>query len=304
VEVSYVPLAQSMGVQLLSGYRVEKLEGKGGRITHLSGNGFKLKAKKFVLAGGTLESPLLLKRSGLARESSALGRNLSIHPTGKVVALFDEIVDGFKGVPQGFSLTDFEADGLMFESVFFPPWLLATSLYKESSLHAHILKNYRHVSLFGFLVHDDSRGRVVSGGYGRPLVLYSLGKREHALFVRGLQILSDMYLAAGAREIYPSLRKHMHIEKEADIKNMINVQNIKRHHLESAAFHPLGTCRMGIDPKTSIVNENQRLHDAENVWLADGSIFPTSLGVNPQITIMVFATRAAEIIHQNPESYP
>lgn len=296
MDASYGPMAQALGVQLLSGYRVDRLEGKDGRITHASGEGFRVKAQKFVLACGTLETPLLLKRSGLARQTQALGRNLSIHPTGKVVALFDEVVDGFKGVPQGFSLTDFEPQGLMFESVFFPPWLLATSLYKDPELHAQILRAYRHVSLFGFLVHDASRGRVVPGKDGKPLIFYSLGKREYELFVKGLQILCELYLAAGAKKIYPSLRQHVCIENEADIKKYMHTGNIKKSHLESAAFHPLGTCRMGPDPRHSVVDTNQRLHDAENVWIADGSIFPTSLGVNPQITIMAFATRCAEII--------
>ncbi|EKD41200.1 MAG: GMC oxidoreductase [uncultured bacterium] len=256
-----------------------------------------IKAQKIVVACGTLESPLLLKRSGLGGKSGQLGKNLSIHPTAKMMGLFDEEVGGDFGVPQGYGIDDYENKGMMFESVFFPPWLLATSIFQSGEAHWNIMKNYRKIGIFGFLVHDDSRGRVVAGPKGRPLIFYNLGNKEKALFVEGLKVLGRLFFAAGAKKLYPTLRTMHEVTNQAML-DKLTPSSVKRRDLESAAFHPLGTCRMGGNKNKSIVNGDLKLHELENVWVVDGSVLPTSLGVNPQITIMAFATRAAEEIHR------
>ena len=158
------------------------------------------------------------------------------------------------------------------------------------------MQAFRHIGIYGFLVHDESRGRVISGPGGRPVVFYNLGKREKELFVCGLKILARLFFSAGARKVYPTVRTIHEINSLEEMEK-IESRHIRRRDLESAAFHPLGTCRMGVDPKLSVVDENLRVHEMENLWIADGSVFPTSLGVNPQITIMAFAARCAEGIH-------
>lgn len=309
METSFLPLAFKAGAKLYPNCRVEKINHRGSSATEIiarftdpatgaAGARLKVAARQIVVACGTLSSPSLLRRSGIARGCRALGKNLSIHPTAKVMGIFEEVVDGFKGVPQAFSLTDFEKDGLMFESVFFPPWLLSTSMWEAQEKHAEIMRAYRHIGIFGFLVHDDSRGSVREGFNGEPVVFYSLGDREKALFVKGLKILTRLFFAAGAKVVYPTLRSLPEIHSFSEIENL-NPDDVKLTDIESAAFHPLGTCRMGHDPKQSVVDDQGKVHGFDNLWVADGSIFPTSLGVNPQVSIMAFAARAADIIHQS-----
>lgn len=304
VERSVLPLAFAAGAKLYANCRVEKLDHEFGRVHRIraaftepsSGkilNYLTIYPKKVVVAAGTLHTPVLLQKSGLGKRSGELGKNLTLHPTAKIAGLFDEVVDGFRGVPQGFSLDDFETEGLLFETVFFPPWLMATSLGLPPRRHYEVMRAYRHLAVFGFLVHDECRGRVCVGPGGRPLVFYNLGKRETELFARGLHILGEVLFAAGAKSIFPTVRNIHELRTPAELSKL---KNIRPADLETAAFHPLGTCRMGSSPLESVVDANQKLHDSENVWVMDGSVFPTSLGVNPQITIMAFALRAARKI--------
>lgn len=309
MERSYLPLAFKAGAKLYSHCHAHRL------VTQFDTNVYKIEAtfhhptlasqgipftvypKQVVVSGGTLESPLLLKRSGIGLQSRALGKNLTLHPTAKVVGVFEEQINGYRGVPQAYSITDFEREGLLFESVFFPPWLLATSLHQTGAKKWEILEAYRHLAIFGFLVHDQAHGRVIEGSGGRPIVFYQMGFHEKELFAKGLKILCRLFFAAGAKKIYPTLRNVKEFSSMQEVEKF-PFHEIKRRDLEVAAFHPLGTCRMGLDPKTSVVDENQKVHGIENLWIADGSVFPTSLGVNPQITIMAFATRCAHIIDQ------
>ncbi|MBX7149776.1 GMC family oxidoreductase [bacterium] len=301
MEQSYLPLAAEKGAQILTKCKVIKIEKAYDKATHLearltdTGQKIKIKASKFIVAGGTLNSPLLLHKSGMGRTSRELGKNLTIHPTAKAIGLFPDIVDGFRGVPQGYYVDDFEGEGICFESVFFPPWLLATSLHQVGNAHYEIMKNYRHVGIFGFLVHDECTGTVKADLSGKPLVFYQLGQREKEMFIKGLKILAQMFFAAGAHTVFPSVKTRPVLTHPSQIEGM-NSQNTRFSDFESAAFHPLGTCRMGVDPRSSVVDKNLKLHDMENVWVMDGSVFPTSLGVNPQVTIMAFVTRAAGLL--------
>ncbi|MBI4412239.1 MAG: GMC family oxidoreductase [Deltaproteobacteria bacterium] len=307
MERSYLPLAFKAGAKLYPLCRVDRIHRRHERVYRIDARfvdpqtgapkaGLTIYPEKVVVACGTLHSPLLLKRSRIGLESGQLGKNLTVHPTAKMVGVFDEVIDGHKGVPQASQIADFEPEGMMFESVFFPPWLLATSIFHTQEKHAEIMRAFRRLGVYGFLVHDESRGRVMGGPGGRPVVFYNLGQREKELFVKGLKILARLFFSAGARKVYPTVRTIHEITSLEEMEK-IESRHIRRRDLESAAFHPLGTCRMGVDPGMSVVDQNMRVHGMENLWVADGSVFPTSLGVNPQITIMAFAARCAEGIH-------
>ncbi|HBF13129.1 MAG TPA: hypothetical protein DDW49_07055 [Deltaproteobacteria bacterium] len=307
MERSYLPSALSNGAKIYSLCKVNRLVVEGSRVIRIEAHWLNpatrkkessviIYPKNVIVSCGTLNTPLLLKKSRMARFSKALGRNLTIHPTCKMVGMFDEVVDGFRGVPQGSAITALEKEGVMFESVFFPPWLLAASLYQPPEVLREILFSYRHCAIFGFLVHDQGHGRVVKGWDGNPLVFYSLSKKEVALFQKGLAILGAIFFKAGAKKIYCATRcvHELTSPKQLDV---FSKRKWKASDFESAAFHPLGTCRMGQDARNSVVDENLKIHDLDNAYIADGSVFPTSLGVNPQITIMSFATRLADHLH-------
>jgi choline dehydrogenase-like flavoprotein len=303
MEQSYVPHALKAGARLFTSCRVERVTLSGHRATGATARfidparGKKMArltvtAKSVIVACGTLFSPVLLKRSGVV-SSHALGRHMTVHPTAKAIGIFDDEIAGQRGVPQGYHTEFLHGRGLLFESIFYPPWLMAANYGGVGEAHREFMAAYQRAGVFAFLISDDANGRVVTMPDGRPLLLYSFGRREHELYLEGTRWLGKILFAAGARKVFTGVHSRPVIENPADLETL-TPDRIKRHELETVAFHPLGTCRMGLYPHESVVDGNLRVHDYDNLFIADGSVFPSSLGVNPQMTIMAFATRLGQ----------
>ncbi|HEY1547416.1 MAG TPA: GMC family oxidoreductase, partial [Kofleriaceae bacterium] len=145
---------------------------------------------------------------------------------------------------------------------------------------------------FGFLVEDSSRG-TVSEVMGQPMIRYWLGAEDVAHIKRGLDVLAQIYFAAGARRVHLPVAGFDVIESADDLAKLRRA-TLRARDLDLSAYHPLGTARMGLDPASSVVGPDHQCHDTPGLYVVDGASVPTALGVNPQITIMAMATRAAE----------
>jgi choline dehydrogenase-like flavoprotein len=110
---------------------------------------------------------------------------------------------------------------------------------------------------------------------------------------RGLAILCEVFLAAGARRVLPFVAGLDEVRSMADV-SALRTRKLAPSDVEVTAFHPLGTCRIGSDPRTSVLGPEHETHAVERLFVTDGSAVPSSLGVNPQMTIMAMALRAAE----------
>ncbi|MCK6571636.1 GMC family oxidoreductase [Myxococcota bacterium] len=299
-DVSYVPAALQRGATLVTGARATCVTRRGGRATGVEGRlaggaALRVRAAAVVVAGGALSTPALLAASGLCGGSGFLGRNLSIHPATKVMAVFDERVDPHSGIPQSYAIDTFARDGLMFEGASTPLDVTAMAVPWVGPRFIELMESFPHLATFGFMVKDESRGRVRSGPGGVPIIHYDLGAAELARLARGVAILSEVFLRAGARRVLPMLPGFDELRDEADLARLRT--RIPAHgDFDVAAFHPLGTCRMGTDPRRSCVGPDGEAHDLAGLYVADGSALPSSLGVNPQMTIMALALRTAEII--------
>ncbi len=309
MQLNYIPQALEHGAQLYGYCRVEKIEHESGKVTRVLASmidpvtgevksSLRIKAKTFVLAAGALQTPLLLQASGIAKQSKALGRNLTLHPAGKALALFDQTVQGWQGVPQSFYCADYKKQGIMFEGAFMPPSINALSLLVRGKEHKEVMDQFEHVASFGFLISDESRGRVWRAPNGDRIVFYSLNKADLKRFVDAIEVLCRVFFEAGAKKVYIPVHP-LPVLNSADEISKLQSAHLKAKDLEVLSFHPLGTCCMGIDPKTSVVNSYGKVHEMENLFISDGSIFPSSLGVNPQITIMAFSSRIADYIRKN-----
>jgi hypothetical protein len=155
-----------------------------------------------------------------------------------------------------------------------------------------IMDAYDRIASFGVMVDDETRGRVTRGPGGRPLILYRLGSVERERLRRGVEIMARVYLAAGAREVYPALHGHRVIRDAGDIARLAASLPAASDWFLSA-FHPLGTCRMATSPDRGVVSSDHQVFGADGLFVVDGSTVPSSVGVNPQVTIMAMATRAA-----------
>lgn len=303
--VTYVPMALQNGAYLLSGFKVTQIEMEGGRAKGVVALGeaepggrrqrARLRADAVVLACGTIQTPTLLLRMGLANSSGQLGRNLSIHPAASAVADFDEEIHAWDSIPQGYSIEEFHDEGMLFEGAFVPLDVLAGLFPFHGRPYVELMERYKHLAAFGFLVKDTSRGRVVLGPGGKELVLYNLNKRDRRTLQKGLEILARIYFAAGARKVVPGVRGFDILHQASELDRLRNAK-LKASDFELSAYHPLGTARMGANPQRSVVGSSHETHDHPGLFIVDGACIPSSLGVNPMMTIMAMATRAAGTI--------
>jgi len=285
VGITYVPRAEAAGAQVIAGadvrhVLVERGVARGVQARLAAGGRLEVRAPTVIVAAGTIHTPLLLARSGLGRESGQLGRNLALHPATGAFALMDELVDMAKGVPQSFYVDEFASEGIMFEGVAGPPSYAAMALPLSGRRHAAAMAEYRSLAQFGLMVSDRSRGSVRALG-GRPVIRYELLEEDVARFRRGLARMEKLFRAAGAREVYLPL------------PNGVAPERARARDLKLMAFHPLGTARADARPEHGVVDGDLQLHGARGLYVADGSVVPSSLGVNPQLTIMALATRLA-----------
>ena len=286
---TYVPLAWDAGATTFTGCRVTEVLVKDRRACGVmaktrGGGRLRVDAELVVVAGGAIETPRLLARSGVRGllprgGAEALGGNLSIHPCTGVWAEFDEPVDQWVGVPQAYAVDEFAAEGIMLEGWAGPPDMLALSLPEAGAEHRRLMLNARHVAQAGLMIKDSSRGRV-----GRRVIRYDVNPADTELVVRAIARAAELELAAGARAVHLPIRGARPVRGVEELRGL----RAKPGQLGLSAFHPLGTAAAG-----RVVDADLRVDGVDGLMVADGSVVPSALGVNPQLTIMTLATRAA-----------
>ncbi|MEX2196846.1 MAG: GMC family oxidoreductase [Thermoleophilaceae bacterium] len=295
VGTTYVPRAWEAGATTFSNCRAERIVVEGGRARAVEastagGGRLRVECDIVVVACGTVHTPLLLRRQGLGGDSGELGRNLAIHPATGVRARFDEEIDMARGVPQSYFIDEFAGERIMFEGAAGPPDYYAMSMASSREAHRDLMLRYREMSQFGLMVSDTSRGFVRERA-GRAEIRYDLNREDTAAFKRGIELLTELYWAAGARVVYPPVEGIGELH-DGDL-DTLRAHELRARDLVLMAFHPLGTARADARPERGVVDEDLALRGVEGVHVADGSVVPSSLGVNPQITIMALATRLA-----------
>jgi choline dehydrogenase-like flavoprotein len=290
--ITYVPRARATGAEVLHPARVRRVLVRRGRAhgvdaTGADGSGLAVRAPMVIVDAGTIHTPLLLAASGLGAGSGELGRNLSLHPATAAFALMDEVVVMARGVPQSFYIDEVARERIIFESVAGPPSYAAMSLPLAGAAHA---RAYGLLSLTGparaggqrRLARVRALGRRPCGGPLRPFA------RGSARVRAGLRRLEQLFHAAGAREVYLTLPAG------------VSPERARARDLKLMAFHPLGTARADVRPSSGVVDGDLALHGTRGVYIADGSVVPSALGVNPQMTIMALATRLAFELMEEP----
>jgi choline dehydrogenase-like flavoprotein len=261
----------------------------------------RVQARHVAVAAGALGTPPLLQRAGVA--SPRLGENLALHPTSAVIAVFDHEVRGFEGIHYGAYADDPEG-GYVLESVFAYPALAASTMLRAGAAAQRVMQAYTRMAAAIVLVHDEGRGRVHLGGNGPARVDYALHPADQRHLRRGLRQLVELYLAAGAREVHvpaaavpPIVRGANRAELDAAFARL----ELAPNRLALFSAHQMGTAAMAADPARGVTDSFGQVHGTRNLWVADGSLLPTSLGVNPQITIAALADRAAHrLLAQTP----
>lgn len=303
--VSYVPRALHFGARVYADVRVERITRHGKRATGVMGKCGKyniaVRAKLVVAACGAIHTPALLVRSGFRSPSGQIGHNLSMHPNVKVVAIFDEPVTGWKGAHQAFQVREFEEQGLLFAAVNMPPSVLAMSFPQRGRALGELMANYDKMVLAGMLCEDTATGRVRTIN-GAPQAFYQLAEADAANLQRGVSLLSELLFAAGARRILLPFHGAPELASADDARHLLD-RTIPAKGWEVVTVHMMGTARMGHDRTQAVTDAFGTVYDADRLIVADASLFPTPIGVNPMETIMALATRAAAHVIDNPRRF-
>ncbi len=299
--LSYIPPALEKGSMLFTGFRATRILMEGDRAVGVAGvdargRTLKVRADVVVFSGGALPTPVFLMNQGLCNSSGQLGRNLTVHPSTGFSALMDERVDGHKHIPQGYFVEEFVREGILINAA--QADMNFASLLFPMTGHRlmDVLEKFHSMVSYGVMIADARPGGVVhSGPGGMPVVRYNLTKEDVARMHRAFIVSGELSFAAGAKAVYPVNMAMPVVESREEWKRFCEL-DLKASDLMLTSYHPLGSCKIGKDPKTSVVGLDHQTHDVKGLYIVDGSTVPGPLGVNPQVTIMAMATRAAGCI--------
>jgi choline dehydrogenase-like flavoprotein len=318
--VTTIPAALDRGARLYTRLRALRFELEGARIARLvcaalrpdgvteSGVTVEVHARHFVAAGGAINTPGLLLRSDAPDPYRLLGRRTFLHPTVISAALLPQRVDGFAGAPQTvYSDHYLEVDridgplGFKLEAPPLHPVLYATTLHGFGTAHAELMKQFAHahalIALLRDGFHPDSRGGTVElAADGRAILDYPLDAPLWDGVRRAFLAMAQIQFAAGATVVHPVHELAGGLTSWAQAKQAIERLPLKPLLTRVVSAHVMGGCGMAAAEREGVVDGRGRHHQVENLSVHDGSIFPTSLGANPQLSIYGIVARMASAL--------
>ncbi len=289
-------------LKILAGCEVLKIKSKGKRITSVigrfeSGRKIEIKGKTFVVAAGAISSSILLQRSGIAVGKA--GKNVSFNIGSPISAVFPEIIDSYKGIQISHYLQLNPSRGYVFETWYNPPMFQSTAIPGWWSDHFNNMKRYNRIACTGVLVGSESNAEARIGGLTRREIKYTPTKKDLNTLIDGLALAGEIYLAAGAECVMPNTFAYHEYNSG---KNPIS--KMKEHIRDNADIglgtgHPQGGNIISLDEKLGVVNNEMQVYGYDNLFVCDASLFPSSVGVNPQITVMTLAHYAVPFVAAN-----
>ncbi len=301
-DVSYIPAALRAGAHLFVGLRATRILMNGDRAVAVEARGsdrlgrprtLRIRAEKVIIACGSLHTPLMLRENGF--RLPWIGRNMSVHPALGVVARADEELEPWNAIPQGYGVHALEEEGIRYEGYYLHPQLLAPTLPWIGDELSHWMNDFTRLAQFGFMVRDEGDGWVRRGPDGRCVVGYQLSPGSIRRLKLGASLLAELLLEAGCDKVFVGFGPNPTITTHDQARALPEV-DAGPFDFRLLGAHPLGTCRMARSPEEGVVDFEHRVFGTENLHVVDGSAVPTSLGVNPQMTIMAMALRAGDVI--------
>jgi choline dehydrogenase-like flavoprotein len=308
--VSYLPRAVAAGARVRAGVQVQRVLIEDGRAVGLAcraglpttgaqemrrngrpaaGRDWRVRAKAVISAGGAFGTPELLLRSGMRHP--ALGRHLHVHPAAWIGARYEEEVRGWEGVMQSYYVDQWQPEGILLEATFTPLSFGAQWLPGVGAAFTDRVANFDHIGSIGVHLHDRSEGRVGLTSNGSLRLSYHLLEEEARRIQFGIARAAEIHFAAGATEVYPNVGP-VPVITRGELQAFESLR-LRPGDLRLEAFHPMGTARMGSDPDKSVTDTRGAVRGVDALYVADASLLPTSVGVNPMMTIIACATHVA-----------
>jgi choline dehydrogenase-like flavoprotein len=326
--VTTIPSALSHGATLLTRTRADKLVFQGDTVQSLncvaldasglkpSGHNITVRAKHYIVAGGAINSPALLMRSKTPDPQHLLGKRTFLHPTLISAGLFAQKVDGFDGAPQTIYSDHFlgtqPVDGPMGYKLEVPPLhplLFSTTMQGFGSQHAAMMKQFPYTHAMLALLRDGFNEGAIGGTVqlrddGSPVLDYPFTDFIWDGVKRALLNMAEIQFAAGAQSVYPVHEMAQGYTSWAQAKTAIAALPFKPLMTRVVSAHVMGGCTMSDDTRLGVVGANGHYHGITNLSVHDGSLFPTSIGANPQLSIYGMTARLASTLAEKLSGKP
>jgi long-chain-alcohol oxidase len=303
--VTFLQDAAAAGARMMVGADVRRVLVDQGWAVGVEASGpagarLKVRARAVVAAGGAIETPALLLRSGLRGQ---VGRHLHLHPGTAAMGVFDEPVRWWEGTTQARYSAELR-DRLgpwapIFETIPLHPATAAAALpWQSVAQHRDLMERSAQLSLIGVLCRDTAEGRVRVDRDGNPRVRWRLNRQDEERMAAGVAAAGEVLAAAGATEVFSVHRQRFAFRPGGPDAHRAWAEATRQAGYRAgratlASYHQMGSCRIGTDPARSVVGPDQQTHEVKALYVADASVFPTAVGVNPMLTVMGLAHRAA-----------
>lgn len=316
---TYVPAASRAGAVIVPDCEITQVRTDKGRVTGAVGvfrrsrtgteHALTVTARVVVLAAGAINSPRIWRQSRLPDQADAVGRNLRLQPQVVVTALYPEPVESWKGIPQGYVVDEFltmggrsAGSGYLLVPAFAHPVAAASMLPGYGDEHRELMGLYPRLGAIAVLLHDHTRGRLELEEAGPPAVSYRLGSSDEDRLLDALAKAADISFAAGAEKVFLPYNQMVTITKRGAYQP-IRDRGVRVNDPLFLSYQPQGTLRMGRDRRKAVVDPNGEAHAVRGLFVADASVFPTSVAVPAQVTVMALATRTAQHIVDHADRY-
>lgn len=288
-------------------HRNGRIRGVVGRVRHpvtgKVGEQVRVDAAQVCLAASATGTPALLRDSVPGDPVGAVGDNLHLHPAVVAIGDFDEPVHGWRGIPQSWECTEFldferaergagsgpvgprRGDGrIWIVAATAHPMAAAVMLPGLGALHADWMGRFANTCALTAMLHDRTKGRARRDGEFGIKLEYWPDEDDRRALRQGLQASAELLFAAGATRVMIAGRDARILGSKADVSGLDNLV-VERHALDISAVHPMSSVPMDDDANRAAVDSAGRHHRIQGLWIADGSLFPTSIGVPPQLSI-------------------
>ena len=310
---TYLLTAFEHGARILADTKVDTVTVAGGCATgaearHTTDDGrtvrVSVRAQRVVVAGGAIQTPALLLRSGLKHPH--LGHHLHLHPTVVVAGRYPHPMNSWHGpsmsvVNDNYTMLNGTNFGAKLETPPTHPGLLSMVLpWLSGRQHHEMLRDADHLGSFIVLTRDRDGGRVSLDKHGAPLIDYTLSDFDRANMLTGIRAAAQIHVAAGAETVYlphgslPTLHAQFGTLRNPEVLDQLPHLSWKPNQFGLYSAHQMSTCRMGGDAATHPLKLNGETVEVRNLFVADGSAFPACSGVNPMLTIMALAHYTAQ----------
>jgi choline dehydrogenase-like flavoprotein len=288
------------GLRIVSECRAERIVASGGRAKTVvcklaDGRRLRVNARATVVAAGALNSSELLLRSKLG--GLLVGKYVGFNVGSPITADFAEELYSYDGLQISHYLEPPPERGFMLETWFNPVVSQALAMPGWFEDHYRNMHRYDHMTSTGVLVGTGRHSRVSLALTGGLDIDYKPTEEELGKLIEGLKLAGRIYLAAGAQRVMPTTLRYHEFRSEPELEQLDQLLE-DNSDISLGTGHPQGGNAMSRDPQKGVVDPSFRVHGFENLYVCDASVFPSSIGVNPQLTVMALADYAAPLITQ------